>query len=212
MAAVILAGAGVVAAVAHDGDDDRPVNETVLGDDGTTTTSFPESTTSTTASPGATTTSSPPTTAAGSSTTARPTTTVRPGTTTTRRAAVTTTAPLQLCQAEQIDISAAPESLSYPAGQPVTMRTTLRNRSTTPCFYRGYSVTLRFLDRNKGQITSSAVNVPADVDRTFAPGQSLTHTATWTPATPPPPGIYQVEATWSFSGGRYGATQDYVLR
>jgi hypothetical protein len=217
LASVLLAGAGAVAVAVHEDDDDRQVAEGPAPDDLTTTTSGLATTTSTTAAAAATTTSSPTTTAgATSTTTPRATTTVRTNTT---RPQTTTTAPLELCVAEQIDISAAPESLSYPAGQPVTMRTTLRNRSSTPCFYRGYDVTMRFFDPARRLLTNATAGVPPDVDRTFAPGQTLTHTATWNPANcpappcaTPPAGIYSVVVSWSFSGGAYGATQDFVLR
>jgi hypothetical protein len=53
----------------------------------------------------------------------------------------------------------------------------------------------------------------------FRPGQSLTQSFTWDPAScqsppvcaRPTPDIYSVEAIWSFSGGRYTATMQFVL-
>ena len=216
VAAVLLAAAGVVAAVAHE-DEERAAE--VLGEpEVTTTLTLPATTTSTTAAPPETTTSSPPTTTGRTTTTRRTGTTVRP-TTTSRPATTTPTGTPQLCTAGQIDISGRPERLDYPAGQPVTLRTTIRNRSSSPCSYQGYAVTMTFLAPGGATIIASSV-VADDIEaRTFAPGESLTHSATWDPRTcptppcaPPAPGIYSTESVWSFSGGRYSATQDFVLR
>ena len=218
VAAVLLGGAGVVAVMVHEEGGGRQVTEAFAPDDVTTTTSVPETaTTTSTTTEGATTTSSPPTTGATTATTLRPTTTVRPPAT--ARPQTTTTAPLELCAADQIDIRAVTDSLSYPAGQPVRLTSTIRNRSSTPCFYRGYDLTLTFFDPAGRTLLSSKFHADDIGDRPFAPGQSLTHTAVWdyrTCQTPPcrlpPPGIYSVAASWSFSGGRYGATMDFVVR
>ena len=218
--AAVLAGAGVVSAVVYEDDDDRPSAAALdVAEVTTTTTSvtLPETTTSTTAAPPETTTSSPPTT------TARTTTTRRTTTTTVRRTTTTTTTATgspALCAAEQIEVSGRPERLEYRAGQPVTLRTTIRNRSSSPCSYRGYSVTMTFLDRPSGAtIIASSVVADDREDRPFAPGASLSHSATWDPGrcptppcTPPEPGIYSTQADWRFSGGRYTTTQDFVLR
>ena len=219
--ALLLGGAGVVAVVVHDDDDDRRVSEAVVGDVTTTTsTTVLETATSTSAVPAAPSTSSPPTTAGRSARTAAPPTTARPPTNTTARPQTTTTSPdLLLCAAEQIDISAGTDSLSYPAGRPVTMTTTIRNRSSAPCFYRGYSVTLSFLDPVGRPLASTEVNGDSSSDRRFAPGARLSHTLTWDPAAcptapcaTPAPGFYSVAASWSFSGGTYAATMQFVLR
>ena len=211
--ALVLAGVGVGAAIVHDDDD----GEQVSSDLTTTTTIVLDTTTSTTLDPLSTTTS-PPTTAArrttttrGTSTTVRPTTTTRPGST------LTTVAGRPLCAAEQIDISIA-VATSYPAGQPVRMETTLRNKSSTPCYYRGYDVAMTFLDPGGRTLVGQAVHADAFEDAAFAPGQRITHDATWDPRvcpTPPctqPPGTYEATAEWSFSGGRYGARQQFIVR
>lgn len=221
VAAAVLAGAGVVAVAAHEDDDDRPAVEALGGDEVTTTITLPPTTTSTTAAPPETTTTSPPTTTGRTTTTRRTATTARP-TTTARPGATTTTTPTgtrTLCMAEQIEVSGRPERLDYPAGQPVTLRTTIRNRSSSPCTYRGYSVTMTFLTLAGSPIIGSSVVSDDIEDQTFAPGQSITHTATWDPrncptppCTMPAPGIYSTESVWSFSGGRYSATQDFVVR
>ena len=221
VASVVLVGIGVVAVVAHEDDDDRPATEAVIGGDVTTTiTVLPDTTTSTTAPLPETTTTSPPTTVARTTTTragATTPTTRRP--TTTRAPTTSTTSAQPLCAADQIDISGRPDRLSYPAGQPVSMSTTIRNRSLAPCFYRGYTVEMRFLDPGGRTIIAQVVHADDRDHQTFAPGQSITHTATWDPArqcvappcTPPRPDIYSVQAIWSFSGGRYTALQQYVL-
>lgn len=214
VAAFLLAGVGVGAVIAHDEGSDREQGAPVV----TTTTVVLETTTSTTSTtlvpvPA---TTAPPTTAVARTTTTRVTsTTVRP--TTTARP-TTTTAPVRpLCAAEQMEIRIA-LGTSYPAGQPVRMSTTLRNRSSTPCYYRGYTVTMTFLDPGGRTLVGQAVHADDIEDRAFAPGQQITHDATWDPRicdTPPcsqPPGIYSVSADWSFSGGRYGATQQFVVR
>ena len=219
VAAAVLAVAGVVAVAAHEDDDDRPAVEALGDPEVTTTVSLPPITTSTTAAPPETTsTSSPPTTTGRTTTTRRTATTARP-TTTARPATTTPTGTGTLCMAEQIEVSGRPERLDYPAGQPVTLRTTIRNRSSSPCSYRGYTVTMTFLTLAGAPIIGSSVVADDIENRTFAPGQSITHSATWEPrncptppCTPPAPGIYSTESVWSFSGGRYSATQDFVLR
>ncbi len=221
VAAAVLAGAGVVAAVAHE--DDRTVTEAVQGGASSTTTTEPPVTTSTTAlvvpAPADTTTIAP------APTTARATTTTRPPRTTTTRATTPTTAggtpPTSsppVCAVGQIDVSVRPESDRYLAGQPVTAVSTIRNRSSSPCFYRGYNVTFTFRDPSLDVLVGSTVQAD-DIDfRQFAPGQSITHTATWDPSKcttapcpDPAPGIYSVAASWSFSGGRYGGTRQFVV-
>lgn len=103
-------------------------------------------------------------------------------------------------------------SLSYPAGQPVTLTTTIGNRSSSPCMYRGYDVTMSIIDPNLQQLFATTAHADDVGPQTFAPGQVLTQSATWTPAAAPPPGFYSAQATWSFSGGTYGYTRQFVLR
>lgn len=209
--AVVLAGVGVGAVIAYDDDDPEQAAPEVT----TTTTFVEETTTSTTIEPVSTTTSPPTTTARRTTTTRATSTTVR--STTTARPTATTVQGRPLCAAEQIDIS-VDIGTSHPAGQPVRMSTTLRNKSSTPCFYRGYTVTMTFLDPGGRTLVSSGVHADDLEDRAFAPGQRITHDTTWDPRvcqTPPcsqPPGIYEVTADWSFSGGRYGARQQFIIR
>lgn len=218
VAAAVLAAAGVVAVAAHEDDDDRPAVEALGDPEVTTTITLPPTTTSILDAPAPTTTS-PPTTVGRTTTTRGGATSTTRRTTTTRAPATPTTSTPPLCLADQIDISGRPDRLSYPAGQPVTVSATIRNRSSAPCYYRGYTVEIRFLDPAGQQIIGQVAHAD-DLDfQTFAPGQSITHTATWEPlrhCTPPPcapprPDIYSIQAIWSFSGGRYTATQQYVL-
>lgn len=218
VASVLLGGLGVVAVVAHEDDDDQPASEALVGGDVTTTTTLSLDTTTSTTEAVAGTTTSPPTTASRPTTTRAGRTATTRRTTTTRAPATPTTSTPPLCSADQIDISGRPDRLSYPAGQPVSMSTTIRNRSSAPCYYRGYNVEMRFLDPG-GQVIIAQVVHADDIEfQTFAPGQSITHTARWDPRNcgapqcpPPAPDIYAVEAIWTFSGGRYTATQQYVL-
>ncbi|HEX2047888.1 MAG TPA: hypothetical protein VHF27_08990 [Acidimicrobiales bacterium] len=223
LAAAVLGVAGIVAAAAHD-DDGPPAREALVGGEVTTTvTAVPDTTTSTTAAPPETTTTSPPTTTGRTTTT----TTTRRTTTTTSARPTTTTRPATpappgarpLCAAEQIELTGGPERLDYRAGQPVTLRTAIRNRSSSPCFYRGYTVTMTFLDPGGAAIIASSVVADDLEDRQFAPGERLSHSATWDPGrcpsppcATPAPGIYSTQAAWSFSGGRYTVTRDFVLR
>ena len=217
--ALVLAGVGVGAVIAHDEDDGEQAAPEVTT---TTTTLVLDTTTSTSTAPTVDTTVAPPTTTGRTgrtTTTRRPSTTVRQTTTTTRPTAATnTTAPGRpLCAAEQMEIT-LDIGTSYAPGQPVRMATTLRNKSSTPCFYRGYTLTMTFLDPGGRTLIGSGVHADDIEDRAFAPGQRITHDATWDPRvceTPPctqPPGIYEVTADWSFSGGRYGARQQFVVR
>ena len=223
--ALVLAGAGVVAAVVHEDDDAPQVTELAGGDQATTTSTaeVPASTTTPTTADTATTTTSPATsTSVPRTTTTRPrstSTTVRRSTTTTTRATPPSTAdPAPLCQPDQIDISTMPSSNSYPAGQPVAATSTIRNRSASPCFYRGYNVEFVFRTPAGGTILGSVVHADDVAPRPFAPGQAISHSAAWNPAAcgmptcpTPAPGIYSVEGTWSFSGGKYSALRQFVL-
>jgi hypothetical protein len=211
--ALVLAGVGIGVVIDHDEDDD---GEQAAVEVTTTTATFLDTTTSTTPEVASTTTSPPTTVRGGRTTTTRATsTTARP--TTTRPGTQTTVAGRPLCAAEQMDISIS-LGTSYAPGQPVRMETTLRNKSSSPCFYRGYTVTMTFLDPDGRTLVGSAVHADDVEDRAFAPGQRITHDATWDPKvcqTPPcaqPPGIYAVTADWSFSGGRYTARQEFGVR
>lgn len=206
--AIVLAGVGVGAVVVHDdGGGGRAAPEV------TTTTAPVDTTTSTSV---AATTTSPPTTATGRTTTTRRTTTTLARPTTTGPTA-TTVAGHPLCAAEQMAIRIT-IATSFGPGEPVGMSTTLRNKSSAPCYYQGFTVTMTFLDPGGRALVSQAVHADDVAERAFVPGQEITQEATWDPKvcqTPPctePPGIYEATADWSFSGGRYTARQQFIVR
>ena len=226
LAAAVLAVAGLLAVVTHDDDDGRTA--AAVGDPSVTTSSLPELPTSTTEPPPAVTTTlapgppatSTPTTTAGRTTTTRaPRTTAAPSTTAPPRTATPTTAARPQCANGQIDLSASIDNTRATAGQPVTFTTTIRNQSQSTCYYQGYDYQTVFRAPNGATLVGSNVHADALAPRPFAPGQSLTHSATWDPRTqcgqpscpPPESGIYSVTAVWLFSGGRYQAFQQFVI-
>lgn len=210
--ALALVGAGIAAAVVHD-DDDRPVTAALTEQPTTTTSVVAEPTTTTSAT--TTTVAATTTTVRATTTTTRRTTTTRVTTTTARP---TTTTARPLCAADQIELTKA-VATSYPATQPVTVSSTIRNRSSAPCYYRGFNFEASFRDPAGRVLVGSVVHADDIEDRAFAPGQSLTQNAMWDPrvcSSPPcaQPSLepYTVVLTWSFSGGRYEITQQFLLR
>lgn len=222
LAAAVLAVAGLVAAVTVDEDD---------GDDGRTaatigqipaTTSTLEPLPTSTAPPAETTTTAAP--AASSTVGPRRTTTTRaprtganPGTTAPRTTTPTTTA-RPLCAASQIELTASTDNSRATSGQPVTLTSTIRNRSTFPCYYTGYEFRTTFRNPLGAPLVGSVIHADAVQPAAFNPGQSLSHSATWdpmacqqSPCPTPGPGIYSATATWSFSGGTYEAMQQFVV-
>lgn len=223
--AVVLAAVGAVAAVARNSDDNT--QSAVVGQAPPTSTTTTTAGTAATASVGTTVPSTVPAS----------TTTTSPKTTTTRRAATTTTTTTKpaapttttrptppptpvtpLCAADQIEVNTLSDATSYTAGQVVKLTTTIRNRSASACFYRGYDVAMNFLDPSGHVVAGSQAHADDVGQQTFAPGQVLSQTSTWDPSacgTPPcatpAPGIYSVQATWAFSGGIYGFTHQFVL-
>lgn len=223
LAALLLGGAGVATAVNRASDDESPspAGETA-GPASTTTSSFIEQvTTTTTAAPAVTTTAASP----RSSTT---NTTRRQATTTTRRtgATSTTTPPAPptsatagtRCTPDHLVATIATDRPSYTPAQVVLVTSTLRNRSSTTCFYAGYQAGTTF--RNDAGATWGGVNVIAD---TFAevplrPGETLTHRADWDHRACPepgcgplPPGPYYATTTWRVAGHTYEVLTSLIL-
>jgi hypothetical protein len=213
VAALLLAGAGVAAAVTHD-DDDAVETAAV-----TTTTSVPETTTT------VETTTVPPTTVAAAATTtttpgAATTTTARATTTTTRRpASTTTTAPSNPdCTAAQVAVTATTDKTVYGVGQQVMVVSTLRNRSSTTCFYAGHTLRVTILDPAGRSIIFFDLVTPGPAKSAFVPGATLTGTVTWDqracqtqPCPQPPPGPYSAQVRWIFPGGPYEARAAFNL-
>lgn len=222
LAAAVLAVAGLVAAVTVDDDDDDGRTAAAIGQAPATTSTFPALTTSTSALPAETTTTaapSPSTTTASRRTT---TTTVRRtgGTTATTAPRITTptTTARPLCAASQIELTASTNNSRATSGQPVTLTSTIRNKSTFPCFYTGYEFRTEFRDPLGAPLVGSVIHADAVEPAPFNPGQSLSHSATWdpqacqqSPCSAPGAGIYSATATWSFSGGTYRAMQQFVV-
>jgi hypothetical protein len=221
--AVVLAGSGVVAAAVHDDGSSTAtsaVTTTVPAPSATTTTAPPDTTT--TAAPVPTTTSTP----------ASATTTTRRGatTTTTPRATTTTVAPAPgpttttaaakpLCTAAQIEVTAATDQASYLPSQTVTVNSAIRNRSTTTCYYTGYNFGVAFFDK-AGQAYGGQSLVSDVLEATpVAPGERITHSATWDHRQCPvaitcgalPAGSYSAKVTWVFPGGPYERTVPVIL-
>jgi hypothetical protein len=218
VAALLLLGAGVAAAVTHE-DDDDPSEQALT----TSTTTVAETTTTpapaTTAAPATITT-----TAAGRPTTTS--TTRRPTTTTSRPASTTTTAarPPTLpsaapkCTPDHIGAAIAVDRPSYTAAQSVQVTSTLRNRSSTTCFYNGYTAGISF--RNDAGASYGGVTVVADsfADVPLRPGETLTHTGTWDHRACPepgcgplPPGPYYAIARWTIAAHTYEVLISLIL-
>ena len=219
LAALILAVAGLVAAAAHDPDEETAGGAAPVD----TTTSFPEptSTSSTSTTPMTITVPVVPTTRSGSpATTLRRgvTTTVARGTTTSRPAGPTTTsATAPPCTAAQIEITAATEKASYARNEKVKVDSTLRNRSADTCFFVSYSFSASFRDPRGEELNAYNSNPAGSPDTPFAPGQIIRTSATWDPlacADPTcfaaPAGDYSVLVTWGYPGGPYTARRPFA--
>lgn len=223
--AVVLAGTGVVAAAVHDDGGTststaaRATTAAVPSDNATSTTEAVTTTTSTVA-PAATSTSTPPTTARrGTTTTTRrpagPTTTAAPGATATS----TTVSAKPACTSAQIEVTAASDQASYLPSQTATISSTIRNRSSSTCYYLGYNFGVAFTD--KAGATYGGQSLVSDVleDTPLAPGQRITHTVTWDHRQCPvtitcgalPAGAYTATVTWVFPGGPYVRSVPVIL-
>ncbi|HEX2118100.1 MAG TPA: hypothetical protein VHF91_02880, partial [Acidimicrobiales bacterium] len=197
--------------VDDDGDDGRTA--AAIGQAPATTSTLPPLITSTSALPAETTTTASRRTS---------TTTVRRtgGTTATTapRTTTPTTTARPLCAASQIELTASTNNSRATSGQPVTLTSTIRNKSTFPCFYTGYEFRTEFRDPLGAPLVGSVIHADAVEPAPFNPGQSLSHSATWdpqacqqSPCPAPGAGIYSATATWSFSGGTYRAMQQFVV-
>ena len=224
--AVVLAGAGVVAAAVHDGGGSSTstaarATTSALPDAGPTSTTEATTTTST-AAPASTTTSTPPSTAAGRGTT---TTTGRPGATTTTTkapAAPTTTAAASAkpaCTSAQIEVTASSDQASYLPSQTVTITSSIRNRSSSTCYYPGWNFGVAFTDKAGSPYGGQSLVSDVLEDTPLAAGQSITHTATWDHRQCPvaitcgalPAGSYTATVTWVFPGGPYVRAVPIIL-
>jgi hypothetical protein len=223
LAALLLGGAGVGAAVDRASEDASPAADDVAAAELTTTTSSSvvEPATTTTAAPTVTTTVAP----APPSTTA----TTRPPTTTTTRTAVATTTTARptppttagaspACAPDHLVAAIATDRHSYTPAQVVQVTSTLRNRSPVTCIYNGYASEFTF--RNDAGTSFGGVAMVADsfADVALRPGETLTNTGSWhhracpePGCAPLPPGPYYATATWRIAGHTYDVVTSLIL-
>lgn len=224
LAALLIGGAGVATAVNRGTDDDRSPTADGLAAGGeqptTTTSSVVEPTTTTTiAAPAVTTTA--PTRPASTTTTRRSTatTTRAPASTTTTRPMATTSGPATpRCTPDHLVAAISVDRHSYTVAQPVQVTSTLRNRSSTPCFYNGWRAGLSF--KNDAGTMYGGVQVIADsfADVALRPGETLTHTGSWDHRACPEPGCgplpagpYYATVTWNIAGHTYDVLTSLIL-
>lgn len=213
VSAVLLAGAGMAAAATRD--PGETVTATVEVAPATTTTE-PPATTTTELATTSTSTTSPSTTVGPTTTTARravtTTTTRRPVTTTAPAPTTSTTAPAAApaCVPAQIQVTATGSRPSYGPGENAEVTTVLRNQSSAPCSYNGYTVEFTFKD-GAGEAFAGGTIV-ADTFRPvpLATGATLTHTEPWRHIVQPA-GPHTGTAVWSFAGHRYEAVARFQL-
>jgi hypothetical protein len=212
LAALILAVAGVAAAVTHEDDDGTPA----AVEQPATTTSSSLAVTTTTAAVTSTSATPSPT----STTAARATTTTRRGaTTTTARAGATTTTaagPAAACTTAQMEATVTTDKASYAQGEQVRIQSTLRNRSTTTCTYPSFVFSATIL--SPGGATITGFNRQGDSPGALGPGQANEASVNWDRISCPSPfctqstpGTYAVSVTWNFPGGPYTATRTFEL-
>jgi hypothetical protein len=215
LAALLLAGAGISVAATRDPADDDARGPAVTR---------PEVTTTSTTSP-ETSITSPPTSTTGvvspPTTTGRTTTTVvrRTTTTTAKPGATTTTATAADCTASQLEVAATTDKRTYAPTEQVRLESTLRNRSSTTCFYAGYTFQADFSDPAGHRILQVGVPAEGSARSALVPGAVLTGSVPWDQRTcqqaqPCPalsPGTYSATARWIFPGGPFEARVTFAL-
>jgi hypothetical protein len=210
LAALLIGGVGVAVAATRDPDKQTTASGAPSpGVEADVTTTTVESPTTTVA---VTTTSTPPTTRASStSTTRRVTTTVARVTTTKPPASTTTTKPAApICAPAQIAASVATDKPSYAPGQQITVTSTLRNKSSDTCFYKGYTFRTGFRDEAGHTFVGVGVVNDSMAEVALRPGEAITHSGPWDhPGTPA--GVYTAVATWNFGSATYELTTSLIL-
>jgi hypothetical protein len=99
---------------------------------------------------------------------------------------------------------------TYAASQPVEFTATLRNRSSSPCLYNGYSVEFTFKDAAGEAWGGGNVDAAPLGDVRLAPGQALVHSAPWRHSLSPP-GTYSASVRWTFAGHAYARSVAFTL-
>lgn len=216
VAALVLAVAGVAAAVTHDPVTKGAAADRPAADATAETTSPPTSTTvatATTTSEPMVTTTVPPTT-----TLRKPTTTAARATTTTVAHGTTTVAAGPACTPAQIEVKIATDQPSYAPGQAVKVTSTLRNRSSASCFYNGYGARMTFKDDAGHSYPGVSVIADSFADVPLRAGQALTHTGSWDHRACADPGCaalpagpYYVTVSWNFAGSVYDVLTSFIL-
>jgi hypothetical protein len=204
VAAVVLLGAGVAAAVTYEEDDTRSEHAA----DTTTTTSAADTTT---------TSLEPTTTTAGGAAT----TTSRPARTTTTRPPSSTTSTTRSspdCAAAQIEVTVRTDKPSYRPDEQVKVESTLRNRSSSPCFYAGHTFQVTIFDPANRSIIGFSIVTPGPERIRFQPTATITGSVPWDqrscqtqPCPQPGPGTYAAAVRWTFAGGPYEARATFSL-
>ena len=218
LAVVLVGGAGGISAVDRRSHDRTPVaTDVAAGDESTTTSSTVVESTTTTSTTIAATTST--TSRRSTTTTSRRTTTTRPPAGSTTTAGPPTTAPpgVKLCTPAELVASIDTDRDSYTPAQAVKVTTTLRNRSSTTCFYNGYGFKIDY--KNDAGTSFGAVHLIADSfrDVPLGPGETLTQTPTWDHQAcepgcrPLPPGAYLATASWMLGGNTYDVWTSLIL-
>jgi len=122
------------------------------------------------------------------------------------------------CTATQIEVAATTDKRSYLPCEQVMFASTLRNRSSTTCFYAGYEFRAIYADPAGRAIIGFDLISPG-TRSPLAPGAVLTGSVPFDQracnAQPcqtliPGPG-YSVTATWTFQGGPYRAAATFAL-
>ncbi|MGI8810674.1 MAG: DUF4232 domain-containing protein [Acidimicrobiales bacterium] len=221
VAAVVLAGAGIAVALTRD---DSTETATPAP---TTTVTEPTVTTSTTEPPTTTTvgitTSTSPSSGTSTPTTVRRTTTTaapRGGTTTRPPAPTTTTTPagVPACSPAQIEGSVATNKPRYALGEEVRATGTLRNKSSAPCTYNGYTFSNAFKDQAGTTLVGQSVIADTFANVTLRPGETITQSASWNQRVcadsgcgPAPPNPYYAAVTWRMAEYTYEFSTSFIL-
>ena len=201
LAALLLLGVGVAAALTVDEDDETSAPVTTSSTrPATSTTARPTTTTA-----GATTTTAaeqPTTTTAGRSTTtaAPPATEPPPGTSS------TTPAPVR-CGADAFRVETVTDKGSYRRDEQIKITSTVTNTSSAPCVIPSYTFIWR-VENEAGAVVSPETALVADFIREpLAPGGRYVTSPTWDPlvcqpsgaCTRAPAGNYTIIASWNVS-------------
>ena len=163
----------------------------------------------------------PPTTVTAAS--AAPTSTAAPPTT--GRTASPTTSTSQApdkpkCTTAQLEMTANPEKPEFRPGEVVRIPTTIRNRTSAPCYYNGFTLSYEVKNAAGQGLGGGAHHADTFRDVALEAGQTLTENADWNPqdCTGGPgtcmqaaPGDYTANLRWSLADLPIQATVSFRL-